>query len=60
MELLDEFDTNMEPQVFSKARVWLAALLHALGLRDCRHILPGLQLYRRLNSNTQAGQRSRS
>lgn len=60
MELLDEFDTNIEPQVFSKARVWLAALLHALGLRDCRHILPGLQLYRRLNSNTQAGQRSRS
>jgi len=60
IELLGAFNSNMQPQVFSQARVWLAALLHTLGLRDCRHILQRLQLYRRLDSNTQAGQGSRS
>jgi asparagine synthase (glutamine-hydrolysing) len=60
IELLGAFNSNMQPQVFSQARVWLAALLHTLGLRDCRHILQRLQLYQRLDSNTQAGQRSRS
>lgn len=57
IELLGAFNSSMQPQVFSKTRVWLAALLHAGGLRDCRHILGRLQLYQRHDANTQAGQR---
>lgn len=58
--LLGAFNSNMQPQMFSKTHVWLAALLHAAGLRDCRHLLQRLQLYRRHESNTKAGQRARS
>jgi asparagine synthase (glutamine-hydrolysing) len=60
IELLRAFDSSMRPQVFSRTRVWLAALLHASGLRDCRHILQRLQLYRRHGAITQAGQRVHS
>ena len=38
---------------FSQARVGVAALLHALGLRDCRHILLRLQLYQQFGIHTQ-------
>ena len=60
IKMLQAFNSRTQPQVFSRPRIWLAALLHALGLRDCRHILQRLQLYRRLDANTKAGQRSRS
>lgn len=60
IKMLQAFNSMTQPQVFSRPRIWLAALLHALGLRDCRHILQRLQLYRRLDSNTKAGQRSLS
>lgn len=60
IKMLQAFNSMTQPQVFSRPRIWLAALLHALGLRDCRHILQRLQLYRRLGSNTKAGQRSLS
>jgi len=58
MKMLQAFNSRTHPQVFSQPRIWMAALLHALGLRDCRHILQRLQLYRRLDANTRAGQRS--
>lgn len=58
LALLDAFNRNMQPQVFSPAHVWLAALLHAAGLRDCRHILQSLQLYRQHHACTQASQRA--
>lgn len=32
-------------QTFSTSRVWLAAFLHALGLKDCSYILRTLQTY---------------
>ncbi|MBC7617505.1 MAG: hypothetical protein H7293_00690 [Candidatus Saccharibacteria bacterium] len=38
---------------FSQARVGVAAVLHALGLRDCRHILWRLELYERFGIHTQ-------
>lgn len=60
IKMLQAFNSRTQPQVFSRPRIWLAALLHALGLRDCRHILQRLQLYRRLEANTNAGQASRS
>lgn len=60
VKMLQAFNSRTQPRVFSRSRIWLAALLHALGLRDCRHILQRLQLYRRLDANTKAGQRSRS
>lgn len=54
MKMLQAFNSRAQPQVFSPPRIWMAALLHALGLRDCRHILQRLQLYRRFDANTQA------
>ena len=38
---------------FSQARVGVAALLHAAGLRDCHHILLRLQLYQQFGIQTQ-------
>ena len=37
---------------FSQARVGVAALLHAVGLQDCRHILLRLQLYQQFGIHT--------
>lgn len=36
------------PPMFSRVRVFLAGALHAVGLRDCRHILTMLTTYRQL------------
>lgn len=44
LALLRSVGHDLHPP-FSQARVGVAALLHALGLRDCRHILWRLQLY---------------
>ena len=46
-ELLSTFNPKMRPQVFSPFRIKTATLIHALGLRDCNHILPTLQSYQR-------------
>lgn len=59
-ELVGAFNKDMEPQVFSQGRIWLAAALHSLGLRDCKHILPRLQIYQRHHAHTQTGQQTRS
>ncbi|WP_394756028.1 asparagine synthase-related protein [Rhodoferax sp.] len=60
LELLQTFNWRMRPQVFSPALVGLAALLHASGLRDCRHVLQLLQLYRLHDAQTRSQQRVRS
>jgi asparagine synthase (glutamine-hydrolysing) len=46
IKLIGLISHRMQPQVFSQPRIWLAAFLHALGLRDCRHILQRLEIYR--------------
>lgn len=46
LELIRAHNSNMRPQIFSKSRILLAALLHTLGLRDCEHILQRLKLYK--------------
>jgi asparagine synthase (glutamine-hydrolysing) len=51
--LLGAFDRDLRPAVFSPARVWLAALLHALGLRDCEHVVNRLRTYRKYQSIVQ-------
>lgn len=45
IKLIASFRGDMRPSVFSRFRVWLAALLHGLGLRDSRHLLGKLQIY---------------
>lgn len=57
LELIDAYSGTMKPPVFSKGRIWLAALMHALGLKDCRYILHRLQLYRHHESHTSTAQR---
>lgn len=56
LELLQAFNWRMRPQVFSSAHVGLAALLHASGLRDCKHVLQLLQLYRLHDAHTRVRQ----
>jgi len=46
LELVRTHNSSMRPQIFSTSRIWLAALLHTLGLLDCRYILHRLKLYR--------------
>jgi hypothetical protein len=43
--LLRAIDYHSQLPVFSTARIWMAAVLHLLKLRDCRYILPALQAY---------------
>ena len=51
LALLRSVGRDLHPP-FSQARVGVAALLHALGLRDCRHILWRLQLYQQFGIHT--------
>lgn len=46
-QLLASRPRGADPRVFSTGRLYLAALSHALGLRDCRHVLSVLQLFER-------------
>jgi hypothetical protein len=46
--------TGRKPSVFSRPRVWLAALGHALGLQDSRYILTRLKLYQHHLAQTQS------
>lgn len=55
MALLRSLVHDLQPPVFSQARVGVAALLHALGLRDCRHILWRLELYQQFDIHTRNG-----
>ena len=48
LALLRSVGRDLTPP-FSQSRVGVAALLHVLGLRDCRHILWRLQLYQQFN-----------
>jgi len=43
--MLGAIDSHLQPPTFSTARVWTAALMHTMGLRDCSHILAALQTY---------------
>ena len=52
LTLLRSMSHDLHPP-FSQARVGIAALLHALGLRDCRHVLWRLQLYQQFGIQTQ-------
>ena len=46
--------TGRKTSIFSRPRIWLAALGHALGLRDSRYILTRLELYRHHLAQTQS------
>jgi asparagine synthase (glutamine-hydrolysing) len=46
-ELVRASAFNQQSQVFSMPRIWLAAILQSVGLRDCRHLLPVLQYHQR-------------
>ncbi len=48
--LLRATDFKAQMPIFSITRIWIAALLHLLTLRDCRHILPALQTYQRFSA----------
>lgn len=52
LSILGSVGRDLHP-AFSQARVGAAALLHALGLRDCRHVLWRLQLYQQFGTHTQ-------
>lgn len=53
LALLKLADGSLHIPVFSPIRVSVAALLHALGLRDCRHVLWRLQLYQQFGTRAQ-------
>lgn len=56
MKIAMAFRREMKPQVFSGARIWRAALIHALGFRDYWYILRLLQVYQRHDSIARGGQ----
>jgi hypothetical protein len=47
-QMISMLPLRSRPKLFSRSRVGTAALLHALGLRDCRHVHSMLQTYRSL------------
>jgi len=53
-QLIGLVRSNLYPPIFSRPRVWLAALGHALGLRDSRYILTRLELYQQHLAQTQS------
>jgi hypothetical protein len=53
-QLVGSVRPSAQTPVFSRPRVWLAALCHALGLRDSRYILTRLELYRHHLAQTQS------
>jgi hypothetical protein len=53
-QLIGLVRSSLRPPVFSRSRVWLAALGHALGLRDSRYILARLELYHHHLAQTQS------
>lgn len=59
-QLLLAFNRTMKPQVFSQSRIWLAALLHASGIRDCQHILSPLQIYQQYYARAEGQEKSHS
>ena len=52
-QLIGQVRSSLQPPIFSRSRVWLAALGHALGLRDSRYILVRLKLYQHHRAQTQ-------
>ncbi|MEY3146557.1 MAG: hypothetical protein RL342_2228 [Pseudomonadota bacterium] len=53
-QLVDSARARAQPPVFSRPRIWLAALGHALGLQDSRYILTRLKLYQYHLAQTQS------
>ena len=58
-QLVGAVRVGQKPLVFSRPRVWLAALGHALGLRDSRYVLARLALYQRHLAQTTPAQSDR-
>jgi len=52
IELVGSFSRSTQPKVFSESRIWLAGVAHALGLRDCRHLIQPLQTYKQYDAKT--------
>jgi hypothetical protein len=59
-QLVGAVRSGKKPSVFSRSRVWLAALGHALGLQDSRYILARLSLYQHHMARTTGAQGARS
>jgi hypothetical protein len=55
-QLIGTVHSGLRPPVFSRSRIWLAALGHALGLRDSRYILTRLKLYQHHLAFTKASE----
>jgi hypothetical protein len=53
-QLIGSVRSSLQTPIFSRPRVWLAALGHALGLWDSRYILARLELYRHHLAQTQS------
>jgi hypothetical protein len=60
LQLVSAVRSGQKPSVFSRPRVWLAALGHALGLQDSRYVLARLALYQRHMARTTRAQGARS
>jgi hypothetical protein len=58
-QLVGAVRSDLKPSVFSRSRVWLAALGHALGLQDSRYVLARLALYQQHMAQTQTRQGTR-
>lgn len=57
IQIVRAFRQEMKPQVFSRARIWRAALIHALGLRGYCYILRLLQVYQHHDSIARGSQK---
>lgn len=59
-QLIGAVRTGLKPSVFSRSRVWLAALGHALGRQDSRYLLARLALYQHHMARTTGAQGARA
>lgn len=60
LELIRALNPRTPPQIFSRPGVWLAALLHASGVRDCRYILHAVQAFQYHGAKTRTQQAASS
>ena len=54
LALVRATDSQARGPILSGPKIWLAATLHLMGLRDCGHVLPVLQNYQRHSMTARA------
>ncbi|MES2878585.1 MAG: asparagine synthase-related protein [Pseudomonadota bacterium] len=55
LRLSKSINSNIKSHIFSSSRVWIAALAHASGLKDCRYIADFLSTYQQHDAKTNIG-----